>query len=134
MALLKRNQTTGGLTMPCGSTELTAHTIAKLSSSTLVVCTASTEPTALFVTLETGAANGQVACARIGDIVDILAHDADISEGERVCPAALGRIDSVGTLTTATQYTIGIALQASSAAAQKISVLYFPEVLTKAAG
>jgi len=133
MALKIRENIVNSFTMPVGAVQIAAHSICSIASSLLVIATASTEATGFFIVTEIGYASREVRCAGIGSICYVIAHDGDIAEGELVCAAALGRADSVAALTGATQYTLGRALCASSAAGQRIPILYGPEVATKAA-
>ena len=132
MALKQREVIIGTFPMPVGATAIAANSVCKISSSALVVATASTEASASFITIEAGPANGTVSCAMPGSIVLINAHDADLAEGEWWVPAALGRVDSQAALTTANNYYLGVGLQASSAAAQKCSMMYCPGIAPKA--
>ncbi|KKL04289.1 hypothetical protein LCGC14_2617550 [marine sediment metagenome] len=133
MALKQRENIVNAFTKPVGSADIAANSVCKLSSSVLVVATASTEASAVFIITEFGFANKTVRCAGLGSIVLINAHDGDLAEGEWWVPAALGRVDSIATLTVASAYYIGQGLQASSAAAQKVALLFAPGIAPKSA-
>jgi len=132
MALKLRQKIVNDFTMLVGSTEIVSGAVVKITSAALAVATASSAAI-LGVIPETGVANGYARVAGPGSIVFCNAHDDAISEGEWVVPAAAGRVDGIGTLTAATQYVVGIALQASSAQDQKVAVLLIPHIATKAA-
>ncbi len=135
MALKQREQVQGGITMPTGDTAIAANSVCKIDSSTLIVATASTEASAIFVlTGDVATAGGDpVAIARPGDIVMVNAADGDLAEGEWWIPAADGQVDSIVTLSTASQYVLGLGLQASSAQGQKVAMFYCPHIATKSA-
>ena len=134
MAALKhRLNLVNCFTMPVGSSDIVAHSVCKLDSSALVVATANTEATAFFITTETGYGGREVRCAGIGSICFVIAIDDAIAEGDILGPDTGGRVDTIVSLGTASQYTVGRALCASSAAAQLIPILYYPEVATKQA-
>jgi len=133
MALKQREAIRGTFSMPVGATAIAANSVCKLSSSALVVATASTEASALYITTEAGPANGAVSCALPGSVVLINAHDADLAEGEWWVPAASGRVDSIAALTAADAYYIGVGLQASSAQDQKCAMLFCPGLATDSA-
>lgn len=133
MALKQRqNIGTGGFSLPVGAAAIDQGSVVKFSSSEVIVTTANED--FIGVTIEDIEADApEVKLAGIGDIVKMRAHDADIAEGDILVPAADGRVDTAAALTSVTQYMVGKALQASSAQDQLISVLYIPQVLTKAA-
>jgi len=134
MALKQRVNIVGGDILPVGSTAITAHSVVKLDSSVLVVATASTEADQeILVDNKDAAASSNQLIARVGDTVLVRAHDNAIAEGEWLVAAAAGRVDTIGTLTTATQYVLGKARQASSAQDQLISMVFQPGIATKAA-
>lgn len=133
MALKLRTNHIHPVTYPVGSTEITANAVVKFTSSALAVATAASAAF-IGVIIETGVANGSAAVESTdGAIVLCNAHDSSITEGEWVVPAAAGRVDGIGTLTTATQYVLGIALQASTAQDDKIPVQLHIHIATKAA-
>jgi hypothetical protein len=132
MALKMQEHCVNPYSMPVGGTAIAANSVCKISSSALVVGTASTEAASCHITYEAGAANGTVGCYGVGSIVLVNAHDADLAEGEYWVPAASGRVDSIAALTGATQYYLGIGLQASSAQDQKCAMLYCPGIAPKA--
>ena len=113
-----------------GGTALAANSVCVLSSSALVVSSASSEATAIYITTEASPANGTVSCALPGSIVLINAHDGDLAEGTWWVPAASGRVDSAAALTGRTQYRLGLGLQDSSAQDQKCAMLFMPGLTT----
>ena len=135
MALKQREEIAGGVTMPIGSALIAANSVCKIASSVLVVATASSEASAIFVLTgpADAAANGTAAIARPGDVVLVNAHDGNLAEGEWWVPAGAGRVDSAASLTGGTQYVLGLGLQDSSAQDQKVAMLYMPHIATDAA-
>ena len=135
MALLQRKVILGSFNLPVGVTAIAANSICKIASSLMVVGTASSEATAIYVPAEDGAlaASKEAAFATPGSIVFVNAHDGDIAEGEWLVCAAAGRADGAAALTGGTQYYVGQALQASSAQDQKIAMLYLPGIAPDAA-
>ena len=133
MALKHRVNIVNDFTLPVGAAALNKGDVVKITSSLAVVATAST---AAFIGVTTESADASAPSIRIagpGSIVLCIAHDSAITEGEWVVPALLGRVDGIATLTTATQYVVGISLMASSAAGQLIPVLLIPFIAVKAA-
>ena len=93
MALKLRLNLVNCFTMPGGATAIAANSLCKISSSVLVVATASTEASAVFVYAEDVAstANREIQIAGVGSIALCNAHDGNITEGEWVVAAAAGR-------------------------------------------
>ena len=131
MALKQREIIDGAFTLPVGATALLKGDVCQLSSSALIVGTANTEAGSVFITLEPGAANGHVRCALPGQIVLVRCADANVDEGEYVVCTTAGEVTQIANLTTASQYAIGVAQQASSAEDQYVSVMYWPQVCPK---
>jgi len=126
MALKMRTKLVNTFTMPVGGVEMAKGTVAILSSSEVVVSTGNVA--FIGITAEIGYADKDVLLAGVGSIVQCLAHDDAISEGEWVVPAASGRVDGIAATTTAIQYLVGIALMDSDAQDHLIPVLLLPGV------
>lgn len=133
MALKQKEIIVNPFPMPVGATAVTKGSVLKLSSSVLVVATASSEAGAVYIATEDAPANGTVTCAGVGSHVLVLAHDADLAEGEYWVAAASGRVDSAAALTGGSQYYLGIGEQASSAQDQLCTLYYVPGIAPKAA-
>lgn len=134
MALKQRVNIVGGITLPVGATAITAHSVVKISSSALVVATASSEADQdILIDDVDAAAYSEQQVARVGDTVLVRAHDADIAEGDWLVAAAAGRVDTAAALTGGTQYILGKARQVSSAQDQLIAMTYIPHIAPDAA-
>ena len=118
-------------TFPVGATEIPKGSCVKLSSSLLIVTTGNED--GIGVTDEIGYVGKDCRVNIPGPIIEALAHDSSITENQRVVPAASGRVDGIGTLTGGVTYSCGIALMASSAQDQLISIILVWTVLPKAA-
>jgi len=134
MALKLRENIIADMTLPVGGAALTRGTAVYLSSS-LAVCTTASTDKAVGVNVEKDEVSANATGVRVAyeGVVQCRAHDGDISEGEYVVAVAGGRVDGAGTLTTASQYILGQALQASSAQDQLIAVRLCLSIAPKAA-